>query len=210
MEQETLFRLLEKSLKYTGIVYNQTSHITNQQEYANSFTLEYKYEDIPTDGLLFFVPKTSSNGDKIESYLNIRTPISNNSYKDNYLKIVKETSTNGYQSIGTGDIIANRLCIFRFRKDYIGNTVAVLVNSSLFNDVSLTNAQITNCEFLNVPTVKNYEGTAPIKIATSKDIVSLIARIEALENKILFGTDEPDEALANKPSGTIYIKVEED
>ena len=45
---------------------------------------------------------------------------------------------------------------------------------------------------------------------TTKDLLALTSRIEALENKIIFGTEDPEDILSDKPTGSVYIRYEED
>ena len=54
-EEELLHKLLESSLKYTPIVYQQSSFNVDRNAFGNGYVLEYKFENIPADSLLFFV-----------------------------------------------------------------------------------------------------------------------------------------------------------
>ena len=47
-------------------------------------------------------------------------------------------------------------------------------------------------------------------LALERDVIALEQRIAALENKFLYGTENADVALADKPDGTIYIMIEDD
>ena len=212
MEQERLLELLAKSLNYAGIVYRQSTYLDDQEELGCKFTLEFKHTDIPEDSLLFFVPSVNSD-DSGQCKLAIRVPRVNQetgaiTYGERVYDIVVESTDGRYHPAKKNELVANRMCVFRF--DFRANR-AILVNSPLYNEAAFDSLTATSAIFSNPPkimdgsTIGNY-----VDVATKKDIASLASRIEALENRILFGVDEPEEALADKPTGTIYIQVQED
>ena len=213
MEQEQLFALLAKSLTYAGIVYKQSTYPTDQSQFDNDFRLEYKHTSIPEDSLLFFVPSVSSNASGA-CKLTIRVPYVSGQdgttirYADDEYSMVVETTDGVYRAAGQGDVIANRMCIFRF--DFASKR-AILINSPLYNEAAFSLLTVTDGRFVNRPKVKDPSAVNEyVDVATMGDIATLLARIEALEGKIIFGTEDPDEALADLPTGTVYIQVQED
>lgn len=214
MEMQELLNLLSKTLRYTPVVYNQSIYSTNQNNFDNVFTLEYKHTELPDDGLLFFVPSISSNNSGT-CVLKIKVPYlptgaSKYSYSDanTTYTIVKETNDGKTSNAGEGDIIANRMCIFRFKKN---SKNIVLINSPLYNSIKVNSLKATNAEFTNVPTVYNPDNAAiEIRLVTSVELEALKKRVSELENKIIFGTEDPEVILSDKPTGTVYIQVEED
>ena len=205
MEQNELLSLLEKTLKYVGIVYNQSLYTTNQNASGTEYVLEYKHTDLPEDGLLFFVPAISSTG---PSTLKIKIPTSKDQYASRDFEILVETNNGLTRKVKRNDIIARRMCIFRFRK---GTDQIVLCNSPLYDDALFSSLRVTDCTFVNKPTLVNQENTEKIiTLATSEDVASLEERIKALEDKIIYGIEDPETVLADKPSGTIYIQVEKE
>lgn len=212
MTQEELLSLLAKTLRYTPIVYNQSIYTTNRENFDNVFSLEYKHTDLPEDGLLFFVPSISSNSSG-NCTLRVRIPYiqsgdSSYSYSNRDYTIVKETNDGVTAMAGLGDIVANRMCIFRFRKN---SSQIVLINSPLYNSANFSKLKATDAEFINVPTIQNLENPSiPIRLATNEQISMLEQRIAKLEQRIVFGTGEPEEVLADRPAGTLFIQVEED
>jgi hypothetical protein len=211
MEMEELFNKLAEALKYTSIVYYQSSYSTNQNNFDNVFVMEYGHTDLPDDGLLFFVPSVSSN-DSGACVLKIKIPYlpagqSKFTYTEKILPIIKETNDGKTFVVGQGDIIANRMCIFRFKKN---SKNIILINSPLYNSIKINSLKATDAEFINVPTVYNPENAAiQIKLVTSVELEELKKRVTDLENKIIFGTEDPEAILSDKPTGTIYIQVEE-
>ncbi len=199
IDQEKLFKLLEKTLNYTPIVYKQSSFNVNQEAFGTDFRLEYKFTDIPDDCMLFFVPIASCTG---PSTLNVRTPsVDNNRYVDHIFEILVETNDGRVRQAKLGDIIAYRMCFFRFRK---GTNKIILCNSPLYNEAAFSSIIAEKAVFNTVPSV------GEDKLALQSKVESLESRIEALEKKIKFGTEDPEVALENEPAGTLYIRVGED
>lgn len=183
----------------------------------------------PEDGLLFVAPVYSSKGpyEEIENgepvikdkhpKLYIKTPVTidgQTQYIDNKeYEIIVETleEATPYRQATYNDIIANRMCIFRFKRGY---NKAILTNSPLFNDAAYSHIQATDAEFLTRPIItthldeENNRTTSPV--ATMEEISELTNKINKIEDKIIFGTEPPEEALSEAPIGTIYIQVEED
>lgn len=196
-------------------MYKQSIYTTNQENFNNEFRLECKYTEIPNDVLLFFVPSVSSNNN-VNSLCKLIISVpkklsesdSDYTYIDESYDIVVEQNDGTTRPASKGDIIAFRMCIFRFRKT---SNQVILCNSPLYNSVVLSNAKITNCEFVNLPTIKDPDNAAlTYTLVSSKELAALTNRIESLENKIIFGTEDPEDILSDKPTGTIYIRHEED
>ena len=210
MDNALLLKLLEKSLAYTPIVYKQSSFSTNQEQFNNVYEIEAKYTEIPDDCLLFFLPSVSSN-ESGSCILKIKVPtVSNNTtvYKSHEYKILVEQNTNTPRYAQKNDIIANRICIFRFRKS---SSQAILINSPLYNDAIFSNIKVTNAEFLNPPIIVDQQNpNIQYTLVTIKELQELKNDIAMLKGRIIFGTDDPEEALKDSPSGTIYIQHEED
>ena len=216
LNQEELFKLLEKTLKYTTLNYNQSAYTSNSNEFDNNFLLEYKYSEVAEDSLLFFTPTVSSREvtENTPCRLTIKLPttvvrngVKTIEYTQKVYSIVVETNDGRTRNAMEGDIIASRMCVFRFRKN---QNVAVLCNSPLYNDAKFSNLVVTNCQFLNTPTVLNPLTGETIYLVTSSDFKKLQEEVSQLKEKIIFGTEDPDTALADKPAGTVYIQVEED
>lgn len=208
MTANEVIMLLEKSLKYTPIVYKQSLFDINQENFNNIFTMELKYTDLPDDCLLFFLPSVSSN-ESGECKLRLRIPNKSYTiYSEIVYPILVEQNTNVLRAAGLNDIIANRLCIFRFRKT---SKQAVLCNSPMLNDAMFSTIKTTNAEFVNKPIIRDQENpNITYELVTTKEYDELLNRIKKLESKIRFGTEEPEDALKDANTGTIYIQYEED
>lgn len=211
MTASEIITLLEKSLQYTPIVYKQSIFSTNQEEFLNEYTLEFKQTDIPDDSLLFFVPSVSSN-DSGNCKLIIKVPHANSDGSFTYGSLTYDIIVEQYdeqpRKAGKGDIIANRMCIFRFRK--ITGQV-ILCNSPLYNDAIFSNLRVTNLTLLNKPVyVDPQNPTITYTLVSTKELIALEERVAALEKKFIFGVEDAEEALADSPAGTVYIKIEED
>lgn len=204
-----LENLLEEVLPYLPKIYTQSSYTPTMSDSERDFNLIYKFSKLPSDCLIFFVP-TQSSVDGTNTLV-IKVPSSstgeNVTYTSYRFTIVTETNDGNTRPAKAGDIIAYRMCTFRFAK---GNTnVVILTNSPSYNSLQVSNLVATNAKFLNVPSV----GGTPIsteKLVVATELTKCADRIEKLEEKIIYGVTDPEEALASKPNGTIYIQIEEE
>lgn len=209
MNTNELIAKLEKTLLYTPKVYKQSS-LVSQENFDNEFILEYSYSEIQSDALLFFVPSVSSKELNKECVLNIRTPYADSEGKTRYLNnkykiYVEQVNASTLQKATKGDILANRLCIFRFNPV---SKIAILINSPLYNDVKFSSIEATDAVFLNDPYVVNEKGVK-VRLVNEEEFSSLVQRVNNLEQRILFGSEDPNQILKDKPVGTIYIQYEE-
>lgn len=206
-------KILAKMLPYMPRIYTQASYIPTTEENERKFGLIYKFSYLPSDALLYFVPTQSSvNGInkliiKIPSIDNPTGDEENVTYRDIAYDIVIETNNGATRAATEGDIIAYRMCIFRFAKTST-NTI-VLTNSPSYNSLKISELAATNALFLNLPKVGENSLSA-VKLATLADISNLQEQINRLDGKVIYGTKDPEEALAGLPNGTLYVQIEED
>ena len=213
MSDEKTIELFAKALGYVPIVYKQSIYNIDQEEGGRNFTLEYKYTDIADDSLLFFIPAYSSlePTDQAKCKLIIKIPVVVGGvyeYQTRSLDIIVEQNDNVPRPATRGDIIANRMCIFRFR---LSSNEAILCNSPLYDNAIYSSFQATNAKFLNRPVVVDPED--PFKtytLVSTQEFNELVEEVNKLKQRIQYGTKSPEEALAGLPSGTIYIQYEED
>lgn len=204
MELQALLELLERTLKYTPIVYTQTSSSQEEREAGTSFVLEYKHTSLPDDGLLFFLPLFNCKEDATLTVKLPQSAVGNRQYVPKTYTIEVEANNSTTRRTLEGDIIAYRLCIFRFKPN---TNKIVLINSPLFMDAKYTNLTVTNATFLNPPKVFSNDNL--YALVDARDFEALKNRVERLENKIIYGNIDAEEALADRESGTIYIKIED-
>ena len=213
---------MEKALAYTPIVYNQATYQISERDKGFNYTIEYKQTQFPEDCLLYLDPAYSSqeisDASPQEHTLTIKLPKINEedgtiSYAEKFTyPIVVETISDNlpFRPATSGDIIANRMCVFRFKK---GFNKVILINSPLFNDARYSSIRATNAEFLEKPvivTTDSNNNEHRTMVATSEEVSALDERLTEWENKINFGTKDPEEALQDAPVGSIYIQLEED
>ena len=221
MTQEQLLKLVSHNLKYGAYVYNQLN--TLYDDWDGNYKIEYLYDEIPDNSLLFMVPVYSSKdiskeyeeGKKYTNKLTIRYLAGSREQQGVIVGVYKEKTytilienPEGYLTKATsGDIVANRLCIFRFIKGD-DNTV-ILLNSPLYNSISLSTLSVTNeATFYTTPTVVDKTTQARVPLVTETKLVELENRVAKLESKFQFGSDDASSALATASVGTIYIQVE--
>jgi hypothetical protein len=218
-----ILALLANNLKYGAYVYTQLS--TPATVWDGDYKIEFLYEQLPDNCLVFMVPKYSSlstkqtdgtektiNANKLTIKYLVSTEIVNGVKRGKYTSKsynIYVESPEGILTLATkGDIIANRLAIFRFIKG--DNDSVILVNSPLYNSVSLSTLTVTNkATFFTRPVVVDNATNSEIPLATNTDLRALEERVEKLENKFQYGTKDPEEALLDAEIGTIYIRVEE-
>lgn len=213
MTEQEILTLFTKTLGYAPVVYKQSIYNINQEEGGRNFVLEYKYTDLPDDSLLFFVPAFSSLDPVNETNckLKIRIPKkvgTSYEYQERALDIIVEQNDAVPRPAKRGDIIANRMCIFRFR---LSSNEAILCNSPLYDNAIYSSFQATNAQFLNRPVIVDSED--PLKtytLVSTKEFNELVDEVNKLKQRIQYGTKSPEEALAGLPAGTVYIQYEED
>lgn len=205
----SLESLLEDVLPYLPKIYTQSSYTPTTDATVRDFNLIYKFAKLPSDCLIFFVPSQSS----VEgtNTLVIKVPSSSTAeevtYTDYRFTIVIETNDGNTRPATKGDIIAYRMCIFRFAK---GNTnTIILTNSPSYNSLQVSNLVASTAKFLEAPVV-GQDTLTNVKLVSFADLAEYVERIEKLEEKIIWGSNDPDVALASKPNGTIYIQVEDE
>lgn len=212
MTQNDLLQLVSNNLKYGAYVYTQLS--TPNETWQGNYKIDYLYEQLPDNCLIFMVPKYSSlNGtNRLTIRFLIDTKIENGIkrgvYSSKSYNIYVENSEGTLTPAAKGDIIANRLSIFRFIKG--DSDSVILINSPIYNSISLSTLSVTNkAAFYSRPVIVDTATQSEIPVATKTDVSLLEQRIAALEAKIQYGTKDAEEVLLDAPLGTIYIKVEE-
>ncbi len=212
---DALHQGLKKMLNYLPMIYNQ-----QQLNSANTgeIVIKYPYETIPDNALLFVLPLYGSltTGNKLTiKFAKVSQDGSIISYATTKSYNIMVEDINGTKRKATdGDIIPNRLCMFRFITN--NSSDIVLCNNPVYNNLKCSTLCITNkASFYQIPTIiyRTPNGTELEEpLALNQDLQSLEARITALENKFKVGTDTPEKYFENNPNapqGTIYMQVEE-
>ena len=223
MTQDGLLQLIANNLRYSAYVYTQLN--TPSTQWEGDYAIEFLYDKLPENCLVFMVPKYSSlatsytdGTDKIveANYLTIKYLIGTETingikygkYRETSYKIYVETSEGTLTLATKGDIVANRLAMFRFIKG--DNDSVILINSPLYNSISLSTLTVTNkTTFYTTPVIVDRVSNSEIPLATNSDLISLENRVKKLEQKFQYGTLDAEEALIDAEVGTIYIQVEE-
>ena len=213
MTQEQLLELVAHNTKYNAYVYNQISTLT--QVWDGDYKIEYLYEKLPDNCLLFMVPNYTSKATDNKLTIRYLTGTKKNPdgslsgiYKSRTYTIYVETIEGKLTKAKEGDIVAHRLAIFRFIKG--DNDSVILINSPLYNSISLSTLTVTNdAKFYKAPVVIDRVLGTEVPLATNTDVLALAERVTKLENKFIYGSKDAEEALAKEEIGTIYLKVEE-
>lgn len=211
---DALHEGLKKMLNYLPMIYNQQQTSVNTGE----IVIKYPYDKIPENALLFVLPmyNSLSSGNKLTIKL---ATVSQNGTVVSYTttkqyNIMVEDTDGKKRAAGLGDIVANRLCMFRFITN--NSSDIILCNNPIYNNLKCSTLCITNsAKFYETPKVIYYTNQGvekEVELALSSDLQNLAARVTALENKFVTGTDSAEEYFENNPNapqGTIYMQVEE-
>lgn len=211
---DALHEGLKKMLNYLPMIYNQQQTSVNTGE----IVIKYPYNKIPENALLFVLPmyNSLSSGNKLTIKL---ATVSQNGTVVSYTttkqyNIMVEDTDGKKRAAGLGDIVANRLCMFRFITN--NSSDIILCNNPIYNNLKCSTLCITNsAKFYETPKVIYYTNQGvekEVELALSSDLQDLAARVTALENKFVTGTDSAEEYFENNPNapqGTIYMQVEE-
>ena len=211
---DALHEGLKKMLNYLPMIYNQQQTSVNTGE----IVIKYPYSKIPENALLFVLPmyNSLSSGNKLTIKF---ATVSQNGTVVSYTttkqyNIMVEDTDGKKRAAGLGDIVANRLCMFRFITN--NSSDIILCNNPIYNNLKCSTLCITNsAKFYETPKVIYYTNQGvekEVELALSSDLQDLAARVAALENKFVTGTDSAEEYFENNPNapqGTIYMQVEE-
>lgn len=211
---DALHEGLKKMLNYLPMIYNQQQTSVNTGE----IVIKYPYDKIPENALLFVLPmyNSLSSGNKLTIKL---ATVSQNGTVVSYTttkqyNIMVEDTDGKKRAAGLGDIVANRLCMFRFITN--NSSDIILCNNPIYNNLKCSTLCITNsAKFYETPKVIYYTNQGvekEVELALASDLQDLAARVTALENKFVTGTDSAKEYFENNPNapqGTIYMQVEE-
>lgn len=123
------------------------------------------------------------------------------------LAIVKEDYNGNLVELDTGDIVANRLAMFRTAPN--DSSKIILVNSSVYGKVNINELTAVHATFLNNPEVV-VDGTKE-QILSNKQGLNLIDSLDARYQKKLIVSDKPiNEYTGQLDEGQIYVQVDEE
>lgn len=220
---DALHEGLLKMLNYLPMIYNQR---TPASTWNGNFTIRYPYKEIPDNALIFVLPLYNSLDNSSTSDINKLTiqyaTVSQDGKQISYqnsktYNIVIEGQDGSKRPATVGDIIANKLCVFRFITN--NKQDVVLCNNPIYNNLQCSTLYITNeATFRQLPiyrylkTINNVVTEVDTTLATAEDIASLSARLTALEQRLQIGTKAPEEFFEENtglPENTIYFQTEE-
>ena len=220
---DALHEGLLKMLNYLPMIYNQR---TPASTWNGNFTIRYPYKEIPDNALIFVLPLYNSLDNSLTSDINKLTiqyaTVSQDGRQISYqnsktYNIVIEGQDGSKRPATVGDIIANKLCVFRFITN--NKQDVVLCNNPIYNNLQCSTLYITNeATFRQLPiyrylkTINNVVTEVDTTLATAEDIASLSARLTALEQRLQIGTDSPEKFFEENnslPENTIYFQTEE-
>lgn len=223
---DALHEGLKKMLNYLPMIYTQkqtkeTFSTDGNGNYVNTgkYIIKYPYESIPNNALLFMLPLQSAIKGKNTLEIQFAKVDQSGSYVDysttKTYTIMVEDIDGKKREATRGDIIANRLCMFRFlAKD---SSDIILCNNPVYNNLNCSTLSIVNeAKFYSIPKYVHYtqDGATEIEfnLALESDVNELKRKVAALENKFKVGTETAKEYFENNPDaavGTIYLQTED-
>jgi hypothetical protein len=213
---DALHKGLQQMLNYLPMIYNQQASAN-----TGEIIIKYPYSSIPNNALLFVLPlyNSAEDNENIPNKLTIKfAQVSQDGTTVGYSKgkqynILVEDTNGTKRRASKGDIVANRLCMFRFISN--NATDIILCNNPVYNNLKCSTLCITNStKFYEIPKfVTSIDGVEKeINLALESKVQELITRVDALEKKFRVGTKSAEEFFEenpNEPKGTIYLQVEE-
>lgn len=200
---DALHEGLLKMINYLPQIYTQ-----RETGKLGEIIIKYPYKTIPNNSLLFVIPLKGSEVDDNTLSIRFGVPSTDGSTitytTTKTYKILIEDTDGMKRDATSGDILPDRLCIFRFIRS--NSDSVVLCNSPIYGDIYCSNLTVTNAiSFSQIPKVNG------VALATEAKVLKLEDEIKALKNKIKFGTETAEEYFENNEAdeGTIYLQVEE-
>lgn len=213
---EALYKGLKQMLNYLPMIYNQQASANNTGE----IIIKYPYDKIPNNALLFVLPlygsveDTSTSPNKLTiKFAEVSQDGSVVGYsKGKQYNILVEGTNGSKRKASKGDIVANRLCMFRFISNNANDVI--LCNNPIYNNLKCSTLCITNStKFYEIPKfVTTIDGVEKeIDLALKSEVQELKTKVDALEKKFRVGTESAEEFFEDSsiPDGTIYLQVEE-
>lgn len=206
---------LLKMLHHLPIIHTPKSY----GDRDGDIVINYPYEEVPNNSLLFVVPLRGSNN--ISNRLVIKHPqlVTTNGttkveYPTNKTKeytIYIENHDGSKRQVKSGDIVPDRLCIFRFLS--ASSNIVILCNNPIYDNLHCSTLTITNeTIFYRQPSIIGANNQTVDTLALSSDVKSVKDTADSLKERIQTGTQSAEDffdAHPELPAGTIYLQMEE-
>jgi hypothetical protein len=212
-EMNDLYKNILTVLKYLPKVYAQKEY---KNDFPGNIYIHYPYKDIPNNAIFFVLPMrgsveyTGTTSNKLviqywQSGIDDNGKPTVNVTQEKVYDILIEKPDGSKRFATIGDILPDRLCMFRFVKS--SSNYVVLCNDPLHGDVYCSSLKVTGeVNFNETPKVNQFN------LVTSNDLATIEKKLTDLENKIQTGTQTAESYFKehpNLPVGTIYIQTEE-
>lgn len=199
---------MDKLDKYISIFRRHIPFIYTQKDITKNdgiFVIDMPADHIIQDSVIYFLP-TESSVDPSEAQNKLQI-FQKGELISEYL-LVKETQAGTLQEIGAGMIVPNRTCMLRLIHSQTNLKKAVLINATYEMESTFSLLSVMGgANFKHRPLVGDGENASPL--VTLADLNEVIAELTQLKDKFMHGTQNPLDALADKPEGTMYFKVED-
>lgn len=225
LQSDEMTKALSTVLKYLPQIYAQREISDNVGE----IIINYPHKELPSGIILYVLPYRNS----IEE--NINTPSQSNVLTIKYHTTKLNPDTNKYEltSIETkkysifvegtngtkrpassGDILADRLCMFRFSSK--NSPEVILCNSPMYGNIFCNTLEIGNDLRLYKKPVIGVKGKDGFEVTdtlvTQSELKELQDKVNAIDNRIKVGVQTPEQYFSANPNaveGTIYLQMED-
>lgn len=224
-QYDKLSKALETVLKFLPQIYSQREVSDNIGE----IIINYPHRELPKNILLFVLPYRGS----ITYDRNI--PDQMNKLTIKYHTTTFNTATNKYElteietksyniivegedgkkrSAKAGDILPDRLCMFRISSK--SSNEILLCNSPLYGDIFCNSLEIANDLKLYKKPVIGVKGEDGFEVTdtlvTQSELKELQAKVDSIDKRLVVGTQTPEQYFSSHQAaerGTIYLQMEE-
>lgn len=225
LQSNEIAKALSTVLKFIPQIYPQRIVSDNHGE----IIINYPHKEIPSNIILYVLPYRSSiNKDKntpsqsnmltINYHITKLNPNTNkyelSNIETKHYSIVVEDTDGKKREAEAGDILADRLCMFRFSSK--NSNEVILCNSPLYGNIFCNSLEIANDLRLYKKPVIGVKGKDGFEVTdtlvTQSELKELQDKVNAIDNRIKVGVQTPEQYFSANPNteeGTIYLQMED-
>lgn len=211
-QSEALQQGLIKALSHLPTIYEQRE----TGDWTGEYVIRYPFKEVPKNTILLMLPLRNAvdGANKLTiKYATVSGQDTVDYSTSKTYNILVEGNNGRKRPAGTGDIVANRLCVFRFITNNPHDVI--LCNNPVYNDLTCSSLEVTQeTRFHQLPrhVYTNEHGVEQTtELVTQVQLSELEDRVAQLESRLQVGTVSPEEffeANQNLPENSIYFQTE--
>jgi hypothetical protein len=209
-QELTLLTKAADALKYAPYIYREIVLAANTNPSVHF--VKHKVGLIDQHTVFYFIPTGSDSRNNFDNlqFVSLLQPsegFDSTSVNNKLYKVMIEKSLVNNTVVVTQakakELKANKLYMLRA----ISSDELIIINYNVDEQLNTNYLIATDAEFMTMPKV-NINGTL-YSLVKEADLITLAARVTALENKIIVNTIAPESALSGASADTLYVKVDE-